>query len=131
MFKYPWKRDSLITHLNVMSDFEYQKKNWGQGRTMDCGWDGLYPNMEFALNDEILQEEAHEWVGIYIYENEVEPLEKFAKAFDILVDDLDSLYDDYGAINHKDWPNVVRLAGEALAVVLSNNEKEIKPISSI
>jgi len=117
--KYPGLRVELIGYLKELSDIQHQKERWFSPSSNEIV--GISGEIDFLIDSQSLNEDARGAVGLYLHEAEVEAITEFASAFSDVVDDLVDIYDSAGAIAHPRWPEVVRLAQVALALLLKSD----------
>jgi len=122
--QFPQMREEVLEALEVLADPELQNEHWLTPRyPMDC------PDFDWvvrALYDTPALPSPGLVVGTFLYADEEEPLLALDVVLDPMIAELQDVPDaEYLA--HPDWPEVVRLAGLAAAVLRERDAAEASP----
>ncbi len=117
--KYPEMRNELISNLESLSDWEYQKKCWVLRECPNgVEYDEFDLSVHFLFDDTKLATDPESTVGSFL-KDEIE-----AQAVKTVCHELNSIFDKYGYnltdeeyINLVEWPKVIESASKALLIV--------------
>jgi hypothetical protein len=110
----PGMRADLVAYLRQLSDPAYQQTHWASSAKSKTS---LAPMIDFFFGSQELDQTPERAVGLYLFPQDVAPVKAAAKAFYDVVDDLNDLYDAEGAMRHARWPEAVKAAAAAVAVL--------------
>ncbi len=121
--KYPEMRKELISSLEGLSNWEYQKKCWVQNKCPDgVEYDEFDYAVHFLFDDTQLSSNPESAIG-YFLKNKIE-----AQAVKLVCDELDSIFNKYGYdhtddeyINFVEWHSVIKSASKALLIIQAKN----------
>lgn len=117
--KHPEMRKELISNLQSLSNWEYQKKCWVLNECPDrVEYDELDYAIHFLFDDTELSSNPESTIG-YFLKDKIE-----AQAVKSVCDELDSIFDKYGYehtddeyINFTEWHKVIESAAKALMIL--------------
>ena len=118
--KYPNMRNELISYLEGLSDWEYQKKCWILNECPNkVENDELDYAVHFLFDDTKLSSNPESLIGIFL-KNKIE-----AQAVKSVCEELDKIFKKYGYdrsdkeyINFSEWPKVIKSASKAFSLLM-------------
>ena len=119
--EFPQMREEVLEALDVLADADLQNQHWQNPRyplpCRDFDW------VVRALYDTPALPSPSLVVGTFLYADEEAPLLELDVVLDPMIAELQDVPDaEYMA--HRDWPEVVRLAGVAAAVLRERDAAE-------
>jgi hypothetical protein len=115
----PRMRRDVMDSLAVLGDREYQQRAWVRKEGFKLGQHDDFDYHVHVLYDdtEVLRDPAAAIGTVLLPGDEVNRLEALAELLDRLLDELGDVAGT-AYLNHQRWPDVVRLAGLALAAMV-------------
>ena len=125
MIKYPEMRRELISCLESLSDFEYQKKCWLEGICPPNVEEDCFDfSVHFIFDETTLCENSSEYIGVLLYdEKEAEVVKQVADSIGIIFEKYGTELSDMEYIGLDEWSEVLRSSRNALRLI----NKETKP----
>ena len=119
--QYPNMRAEVVGALKALSDHEYQQRVWTRhDYPHDKFYDDLTTNLNILFDDTCVLPDPKQRIGWILYPNEVEALRELAEVLDPLITELGDA-DDTHYLEHSQWGEVVRRAGNAQSVFNQND----------
>lgn len=116
----PSARIEIIVSLEALLDQELQK-SWYSKTAKHRFWDSLDYYVFEYLNNMDFEMDPEENVGVSVYN--MEEAIKIGVLIDFFHDTFEpNMPDDY-YVNHKEWPKLMSMTVEVLALMKANNEK--------
>ena len=121
--KYPEMRNQLITNLESLSDWEYQKNCWVLKECPEgVENDDFDLSVHFLFDDTELASDPESTIGFFL-KDKIE-----AQAVKSVCDELDKIFDKYGLdktdeeyINLVEWGKIIESASKALKIIQAEN----------
>ena len=116
--EYPERRMELLNYLRELADPEYQRMAWVDRSIERDLFNGIDEVIHFFFDDTYLSTDIDGCIGdMLIDAQEVEVVKPVVDRLDKLVSELGTV-ESAQYLNHLSWPTLVRLANDALAVLL-------------
>ena len=126
--KYPQLRVNLVSFLQSLSDIEYQKEVWVEGRQREkIQHDEFDYSVHFFFDDTTLAVDANDNVGYILYdEHEAFLIGRLTQSIDNVLNKYGTNLSDEEYISVPEWSSVIDCAKAALKAVMQNDAASSK-----
>jgi|EndMetStandDraft_4_1072995.scaffolds.fasta_scaffold28477_6 hypothetical protein len=117
--KYPEMRKELRSHLQALSDPEYQRRVWvAKGKEGSIQHDELDYAIHFLYDDTQLADDPRSMIGWILYDaSEAELMERLVRVIEGIFEQHGTALSDAQYIGLAEWGAVVDAAKEALVAI--------------
>jgi hypothetical protein len=106
-------RDELIEGLEALADRDHQQRTWGRDAPQPTEWDNFDEVVHLLYDDMNVLPDPSDAVGVLLFEEDVDALERLEGVLGPLIDELGDVGDEVYLADPR-WSDVVSAAGVAL-----------------
>lgn len=122
MIKYLEMRSELIDLLHALSDSDYQRNCWVLGDCPPGVIDNFDLAVQFLFDDTQLAQKPELWVGEILKSNiEADAMRNLGDAINGILNVYGTDKSDAEYINTREWSDVIKLASEALKIIVTEH----------